>query len=769
MLQAVRSPGLLGAAAVRFLIAGRAGIGALLKDLKTELKELQEALESIDPAAEDVYGESEEGLEAAAADLAYYLGAMRRASVLGQVVVRAVSSEVVSAAAAGVGREQRQFLKALRPKAQSVAVAFIEALAASPPAAAVHTGVQALLVGCQSEDGVVQSSPADHYTGHFWAVHAWVGLLVPAVQLALDAAALESSEDQVEATVKRIARQVLVSPALAALGRSAKAAVSGFVAETVAGRSPAAKLAAALMPLLRILSERILPAVREDSKHTKTEDMPEDGLEDGGETGAKPLCCLSEACPDLFESFVSMCGASTSCADSYLCRILVLDSLQTGFARDGFETQHSGTKALPADSSEGSARTCDVFTMNSMWMARLPDFREVAEAPGERLLVSNRDLWLESKRVSLWLGAPCEWLTLDPRRVQDTLDCFTFHTQGLESSTAATATAAFGAADTWDLKLLVELFPRQQQLLEYALHARFAVAGGTEDDERTAQSDEGRPLSAPSQGHLSKCLKALHNAVQSAEMAATTAQSSAYNVAYVVPYLAGRLSAACFVRLWRWQRLLESEQQYQQQIRSQREEEEARGEVTAWIAAAHARPVPAPEQARRACGVAGAWLRSMETEKTETSTDEAGAAKLEEDGDGHMENNSGTTDADTTAAAGNCRTARRRREDVWDMDEFSADDVRPAVERVSTFLKAARRVGRFWRPLGFPGHTGEAGEAASVDAETARTLEAWGAAIDDEDQWLSTFANGGGLQLLIMALGCQVCVAARVSTDNFPR
>lgn len=753
VLQAAKSSGSVAAAAVRSLAAGRAGIGAVLKDLKTELGELQEALQGLDLAGEGRYSPGEDGAAAAAADLAYFLGVTGRASQLGQVVLDAVRRG--TPANAGLSKDERQFFKALRPRAQSVACGFLEALAPSPPTAAIHCGAEALVRVPIGGDGTLGSSPVAQ-TADILSVQAWVGLLVPAMQLAMAAATLEPSVELAKSSAKRIARQGLLSPALAALGQSAKAAVTRALSVAGDGADAAADLAVALMPLLQCLCEQVLPAANENAEQEGAE-LPQDYDVAGDEQADnQPSFRLSEACPELFEALTSLCGASTSCADGYLCRMLMLDSSIScsrshGTAAEAAQgSQRSQGSDPHVEASEELQSSNDVFTTDFMWMAQLPDFREVAQANAADESGRSTNLPLR-----LRLGGPCEWLALDPRRVKDTLDNFAFHAKAYETMTAAAQ----------QHQILAELASRQQRLLEFALKARYSLAGD-EGFEEVTQGAEAGQQAAFWKERLLTSLADLQSAVEIGATHATVAATSAYNVAYVVPYLAGRLSTACFVLLWRWQRLLEEEQLHQQQARQQRDEEGANG-GSLWTSSARSRPVCEAERARRACGVAGAWLRSLEeaTENANGDTD-AAAAKEEAQADARDASSGDTAAGASSAAAADASSAaavdavpcKRRREDVWEMDEFSPEEVQPAVARVSAFLKAARRIGRFWRPLSSDQDAKTGNQ--TPDKELGRRLEAWGAAVDDGDQWLSSFANGGGLQLLIMALGCPVSAAA---------
>lgn len=782
---------------LRALGAARGDLGTALKDLKTELGELQEALTGSGDLSDDsVYASAgEEGAAAAAADLAYYLGAMGRAAQLGVVVVRALQPKGTPTEAC-LTKEQRQFFKALRPKAQSVARGFLQVLGPSPPIAAVNCGAAALLKLPQggAEWG---SSPPAVLTSDLLSVHAWVSLLLPAVQLAMMAAALGSSPGAAAAYAKEAALEALSSTAMATLGIAAKQAIrSTGAAMGPGGSAAAAGLAGVLCPLLQCLCEQLLPAANAQQLQGAEEAArPEESLEGRQEDEAEPFCRLSEVCPELFEALVQLYGASTSRVDAYICQILTLDSggpnLSESAAECAAEGHSAGAEGLEVSSGPsqagdqalkeaGAAReateggSCEVFSSEFTWMAELPDFREVFADTSTDASVASSPV---SQRVRLRLAGPCDWLALDPRRVKETLDAFAFHAKLVQPRRFAAEQQQ--SLCRWDPAAATGVEKLQVHLqLQSALKARASVGAGGEFEETTQGGADCRETVVWA-SQLARRLEDLGRSYELRALRETSAGSSAYDVGYLVPYLTGRLTTACFVLMWRWQRLLEEEQEHQQQTRlqlqqhlqqkQQREGEEDNPSAPSsdpLIALSVNRPVCAAEQARRACGVAGAWLRFLE-ETAKKEEEAAGIVSSPEgpagESEGPSEGVGGTQVKETPSATGaeepeetSAQQNKRRREDVWEMDEFNPQEVQPAVTRVSTFLKAARRIGRLWRPLS--ASTQEAGKAgADGDREiAARKLEAWGASIDDGDQWLSSFASGGGLQLLIMALGCPV-------------
>lgn len=778
---------------LRAVGAARGCLGAALKDLKTELGELQEALAgSGDLSDEAVYSAAgEDGAAAASADLAYYLGAVCRAEQLGKVIVHALQPRR-AAGDACLTKEQKQFFKALRPKAQSIAKGFLEALGNSPPSAAVHCGAAALL----KPPAVVRNlglSPTGVITEDLLAVQAWVFLILPAVRLTMMGASLSPSPDAAAAYAKEAARQTLSCPALAALGSAAKqtirkstAALGQRIGTTATG------LAVVLCPLLQCLCDELLPAANVHLQGTDEELQTAKGLNDEQENEEEPFCRVSEMCPDLFEALVQLYGGSTSRVDSYICQILTLDSagphlggraeerLVEAEGLEGPVDPDHASGSTPRE-TEGATDTpdggsCEVFGSDYIWMAELPDFREVCvDANAQASAACDRIV----QPVSLSLGGPCDWLALDPRRVKETLDAFAFHSKLVQPKRFALGHQQ--CINRWKLASAAspeneEVQTQVQVQLLGALKARSSVTRETEFQE-TEGSGGGRQTSVGA-SELSRCLEALESSYELKAVRDASVESSAYDLSYLIPFLTGRLTAACFVLLWRWQRLLEEEQEHQQQTRlqlqqhlqqqQQREEEEGKPSGPcgdALIALGLNRPVCAAEEARRACGVAGAWLRYLEeaTPKLEEAAGSMSApegAKMEPAGKGECASGAQPkeTPVDTGPVAPEipAQQTKRRREDVWEMDEFNPQEVQPAVTRVSTFLKAARRIGRLWKPLLANAQDGQAHADAQDQETTARKLEAWGAVIDDGDQWLSNFASGGGLQLLIMALGCPV-------------
>ncbi|OEH76306.1 hypothetical protein cyc_06736 [Cyclospora cayetanensis] len=714
------------------LAAGRTGIGGVLKDLKTELMELQEALQGIGSLHDAGYGGGEEeSAVAAAADLAYCLGVMNRAAQLGRVVVAAIQMGVASEA--GLTKDQRQCFKALRPKAQAVMCGFLDALGQSPPTAAVHTGAEALGKFPRSER-TDDSSPAS-LNVDILIVQSSVDLFLPAVQLAMAAAALDPSPTQAKSSGKRIARQALLSTALAEVGQAANLAIRRALSTpTGDGSSATASITASMMPLLEYLGACLLPAA--NAQLAQAEDQH---AADAQQAEEEPYCLLSDACPALFEAITNLCGASTSYADSILCRILLLDS---GFAYMGAsnaEADDSEGRQLPAEAAGESSGSYDVFSNTYMWMTHLPDFLEVASETRADIYSST-----DSPTVFCRLRGPCDWLALDPRRMNDTLDNFGFHTRAPTRDYRPARSLTFAATS------------ERHRLLEAALKARCSVSESGDGDEEQSSSAGGSQHATVRKDRLLRNLNGLANASEEDVLRGTTAVSSAYDVVYVIPYLAGRLMRAFFVLLWRWQRQLEEEQALQQQVHSHLGEEESSVTRAARIAMERKRPVCVAEQARRACGVAGAWLRSLEANTTNHDATES--AKEEEasqaSGGAVCESSPICEGQSSEAVASEGPATKRRREDVWEMNEFRPQEIQLAVTRVSTFLKASRRVGRLWRPF----DSGASGteEGHSTDVELARSLDAWGSCIDDGDQWLSSFASGGGLQLLVMALGCPV-------------
>lgn len=729
--------GVLASAALRSLAAGRAGVGAMLKDLKTELEEFQEGLQSQqDTHADEIaYGAGDHAAAPAAADLAYYLKAVKRASQLGGVLIFAVRRGMTTDA--GLTKEQRQFFKALRPKVQAVASGFLQALASRPPLAVVCNGVGAF-AEFYAEDAAF-SSLKNILSTDLLAVHAWVGLLVPCIQLAMEAT-LNLSGNEADNSARRIARQVLSCEAFAAVGKFAKKVAFTRLAPLDGETNVAATVTAALLPLIQCLCKQVLPSVAWQAQAEAGEMQQRSVSTEEDASATQQLSCrLSQTCPDLYEVFTALCGASRSCADKYLCRILMLDSLQSGTescetAAGSLKDEMPNGKLFEKTGEEGMS-SCEVFCREFLWLLRIPDVREVAEVKSACC-----------KGMQLRLGGFCDWLALDPRRVNDTLDNFAFHAK-------AVASAAECFWETSQDRALLEMAKQQQRLLERAL--QLCSAAGGED---ACEEIYIEPEMAPGRLRLCDCLTELRNVISWQGAAAMSADCTAYDVAYIVPYLVGRLSAACFALLWRWQRLLEEEQASQQQERLERDVQASQGGGEARAAPDRSRPPCAAEQARRDCGVAGAWLRSLEAGKKnfDKQTEKQEAIQTE----ACMTDSWGTGAHGNTATATTSFTTKRKREDVWEMDEFDSKEIEAAVLRVSTFLKTARQLGRLWR-FRFPNRCSENG-AETVDKGIARTLEAWGRVADDEDQWLHSFASGGGLQLLVMALGCPVSNVAHL-------
>ncbi|KAL8270744.1 hypothetical protein Esti_005346 [Eimeria stiedai] len=755
-------------AAVAFVVANYTGVGLMLRDLKTELRELQEALpqqqqQKQQQQQEQQEQEEEDGAVEAAGDLVYFLETVDRASQLGTVLLEAL--QVGLRAEAGIGRPQRQFFKSLTPKAQAVACGFFEALATSPPFACVARGAACLKIGGQQG---IDSSPQ--------AVQAWVGLLVPALRLALHAAALESTPAQAQRLVARLSRQLLTSPALAALGKAAKGAalhaVSGGVsmgigsseAAAAAAAEAAAELKAALLPLLQCLCDEVLPSLNAAAYSSTGKDQQQQQQQEGGDSsGTASLTashCISAASPDLFEAFVALYGASTSSVDAYLCCILILDSLCRSSTQRGLKHGPASGSGDRVDSS------CEVFSPEWLWMTRLPDFGEVAETlchteTGESTMQQQQQQ--QEPRVRLKLEGPCDWLTLDPRRLKQTLNDFGF---AAAAAGAPAAAAARGVDDR--LSVMCRL---QQRLLVKALKARCLldeVGGIEENDAMETVRDRELLLRSRLRGLQSATLWCTDSLERETALSSSSSSSSSsrYDMSYLAPYLAGRLTAACLVLLLRWQRTLEAEQQQQQQQRAQREAAEAAADASGASPAAAApaaqRPVCVAEQTRRACGVAGSWLRFIEGSSSGTVNKASGdraapaldAAELPEETKEKLdaEDAEGAPEAAAAAAAAEDSVCRKRRiADVWEMDGFDPEEVRPAVERLSSFLKAARSTVHLARRA----MAAAAAAHGGGEAELLQRLEAWGAPLDDEDQWLSSFAAGGGLQLLIMSLGCE--------------
>lgn len=691
---------------------GRSCIASLLKDLKTTSTELFDGLCSVQGAAYDdeEFGGSGHGAAAAAADLLLLHSSIKRAVSLSQMLLELVRYGLHSDVR--LPKEDRQFLKSLRPKVCTAIQDLQNVVLNHPPTSMIRIGVDAALL----KETLIGRSERQTQR-HIWQLFVWVSLIVPLAHVSLDASFTGYGSSSILCSTKHTSESFLKSPALNELAFVAKSAARCLLNYSGSGISQSettVEIYAALTPLVDLLFKRILPScfAGEDAtslgcRESKERDYSEKPDQPAVETPAYRHTVFSRLCPDLFEALCVCFCASGGKLDSLIGELIIQDSHRKSGHVDGWEENQS------ADLD----RLYNIFDQRVLWMTHLPDFSELAPVDEAGGSVDSRFCVVSS----------CDWLALHPLRVQRTLDNFPFHARTQQQASYESVCRCE------NYQHMHELFRNYNQMESWM----YSALRGTE-----LNSDVGDPDGRSGLKQL--CQRMCESASGKC--------SVGYDAAYIVPYLAGRLTAACFLILRRWQQQLQEEQAFQQQLRNRKSEN---GTFTSDdISALRARPVCVPEQARRACGVAGAWLRSLEKNASAESEDSQGRRGVNAEADEPpVERVVGIQPGDSNCSAVDPseELKRRRREDVWEMEEFDPELVKPAVIRMSAFLRAARSLGRMCL-------TGDNidEEEDSNDARRVSDIDIWGAALDEDDQWLSRFATSGGLQLLLMALGCQV-------------
>ncbi|PFH36507.1 hypothetical protein BESB_046990 [Besnoitia besnoiti] len=407
-----------------------------------------------------------------------------------------------------------------------------------------------------------------------------------------------------------------------------------------------------------------------------------------------------------------------------------------------------------------------------------------------------------------------DWLSLNPARMQRTLDSFSFScslsdTKGVLFSSLPGRSADVTSSPTDEQEALSLVFALPCLGGKHAGVLAGHEAGGARAQASLALSavisggGRGLPATGDARATATFCQDVSARGTSSAA-GESSAQPKRYDVAYLVPFLTGRLVAACASLLYRMRDEREAagrKTELEDGLPGDAGGDQSQGtkpEDSDTLAAVQPSAGFTPRDsaaslsfaalAKRACGAARRWLQRQrgtaeaETPASAPAKDRRRRRKRRRDG----EEDDG--EEDETGYTEEAREPEADAEEKADVDSrlaaaFDVEEVESATSRVWAFLNAARQLQTRQRMRSEQksrlrgeggegdegGDSGEEGDGADVNDEenwmqieelegedaAEAELAAWAKErekVDDQGTWLRRFAAGGGLQVLLMTL-----------------